>query len=316
MQTPADIKYLRREDLLSIRGTGKGERKLHERIDDYALYNDLGNPDKDLDIARPIAGAEDRPYPRRYRTGRPPTTTDPLTESRIEKSHPIYVPRDEAFEEIKQDSFSAGRLKALFHNLIPLLAATLSSSDIPFNCFSEIDKLYTDGVVLRGEEHKDMLENLVFGKMMKQVLNVGERFLKYDIPVVIKSDRFSWLHDNEFARQTLAGVNPVNIELLKAIEEKRLFILDFHDMLLPFIRKINSLRRRKAYASRTVLFHTPKGILRPLAIEVSLPPTPSSPWNKQVYTHGHDATTYWTWKFAKAHVCSNDAGIHQLVNHW
>lgn len=30
-------------------------------------------------------------------------------------------------------------------------------------------------------------------------------------------DRFSWLRDNEFARQCLAGVNPVNIELLKVI---------------------------------------------------------------------------------------------------
>ncbi|XP_054808039.1 lipoxygenase 6, chloroplastic [Prosopis cineraria] len=351
-QTPAGIKDLRREDLLSIRGTGKGERKAHDRIYDYASYNDLGNPDKDQDLARPVVGVDDRPYPRRCRTGRPPATTDPLIESRIEKPHPVYVPRDEAFEEIKQDTFSAGRLKALFHNLIPSLAATLSSSDIPFNCFSDIDKLYTDGVVLRGEERKDIADNLLLGKMMKQVLSIGERLLKYDIPAVIKRDRFSWLRDNEFARQTLAGLNPVNIELLKefpirskldpveygppesvitkelleqeiggmslekAMEEKRLFILDFHDMLLPFIKKMNSLPGRKAYASRTILFHAPDGILLPIAIELSLPPTPLSPGNKQVYTHGHDATTHWIWKLAKAHVCSNDAGIHQLVNHW
>ncbi|KAJ1401980.1 PLAT/LH2 domain [Sesbania bispinosa] len=352
-QTPAGIKGLRREDLLSIRGTHhERERKPHDRIYDYAMYNDLGNPDKDEELARPVLGGEERPYPRRCRTGRPPTRSDPMSESRIEKPHPVYVPRDETFEEIKQDTFSAGRLKALFHNLIPSLAATLSSSDIPFKCFSDIDKLYIDGVLLRDEEHKGVVENLLVGKVMKQVLSAGEQLLKYEIPAVIKRDKFSWLRDNEFARQALAGVNPVNIELLKefpirskldpavygppesaitkelleqelggmslekAIEEKRLFILDFHDMLLPFIKKMNSLPGRKAYASRTILFNTKTGLLRPIAIELSLPQTHSSPRNKRVYTHGHDATTHWVWKLAKAHVCSNDAGIHQLVNHW
>lgn len=74
-QTPPGIKDLRREDLLSIRGNGKGERKHHERIYDYAVYNDLGNPDKDKDLARPVLSGEERPYPRRCRTGRPPTKT-------------------------------------------------------------------------------------------------------------------------------------------------------------------------------------------------------------------------------------------------
>ncbi|MBA0682470.1 hypothetical protein Goari_024187 [Gossypium aridum] len=351
-QTPPGLKDLRREDLLSIRGNGKGERMPHERIYDYDVYNDLGKPDKEKDLARPVLGGEDRPYPRRCRTGRPASKIDPLCESRIEKPHPVYVPRDEAFEEIKQDTFSAGRLKALLHNLVPLMAATLSSSDIPFTCFSEIDKLYNDGFILKDDEQRKLGDNLFIGNMMKQVLNVGQKLLKYEIPAVIRKDRFSWLRDNEFARQALAGVNPVNIEILKefpilskldpaiygppesvitkelieqelhgmsvdkALEEKRLFMVDFHDMLLPFIKRINNLPGRKSYASRTVFFYTKTGILRPIAIELSLPPTPSSNRNKYVYTHGHDATTYWIWKLAKAHVCANDAGVHQLVNHW
>ncbi|KAK2384092.1 linoleate 13S-lipoxygenase 2-1, chloroplastic [Trifolium repens] len=353
-QTPPGIKNLRLEDLLSIRGSGthqENERKSHERIYDYAPYNDLGNPDKE-ELVRPVLGDQERPYPRRCRTGRPPTRSDPITESRIEKPHPVYVPRDETFEEIKQDTFSAGRLKAVLHNLIPTISATLSSSDIPFKCFSEIDKLYIDGVSLIDEENKGIVDSLLVGKVMKQVLSSGERLLKYEIPAIVKGDKFAWLRDNEFARQTLAGVNPVNIELLKefpicskldptvygppesaitkelleqelggisletAMEEKRLFIIDYHDTLLPFIKKMNSLPERKAYASRTILFITKTGILRPIAIELSLPQTPSSPPNKRVYTQGHDATTDWIWKLAKAHVCSNDAGIHQLVNHW
>lgn len=109
---------------------------------------------------------------------------DPRSESRIEKPHPVYVPRDETFEEIKQSTFSAGRLKALLHNLIPSIAAALSSSDIPFTCFSDIDKLYNDGLLLRTEEHK--LVHPALGKAMKQVLSVGERLLKYEIPAIIK----------------------------------------------------------------------------------------------------------------------------------
>lgn len=345
--TPPGLKDLRREDLQSVRGNGKGERKPHDRIYDYAPYNDLGNPDNSQELARPVLGVPARPYPRRCRTGRPKTKSDPESETRIEKPHPVYVPRDETFEEIKQDTFSAGRLKALLHNLIPSIAATLSASDISFGCFSDIDKLYNDGFFLKDAQHKNFFLNLI-----NQVTAVSQRLLKYDIPAIIKRDRFAWLRDDEFARQALAGVNPMNIELLKelpilsnldasiygpeesaitkeviaeelngmsveeAIREKRLFIIDYHDTLLPFIEQMNTLPGREAYASRTVLFYNRARVLQPIAIELSLPPTPSSASNKRVFRPGHDATAHWVWNLAKAHVCSNDAGIHQLVNHW
>lgn len=74
-KTPAGLKDLRREELLSVRGNGKGERKPHDRIYDYANYNDLGNPDKGEDLERPVLGGEERPYPRRCRTGRPPSAS-------------------------------------------------------------------------------------------------------------------------------------------------------------------------------------------------------------------------------------------------
>ncbi|KAL5998182.1 Lipoxygenase 6, chloroplastic [Asimina triloba] len=349
-QTPAGLKDLRREDLISLRGNGKGEHKKFDRIYDYAPYNDLGNPDKDEDLARPVLVGEERPYPRRCRTGRPPMKTDSLSESRIEKPRPVYVPRDEAFEEIKQATFSAGRLKAVLHNLIPSLASALSSSDNPFQCFSEIDKLYNDGVLFKHEGGKRTFDNLLLLTMVKVAVNAGQRLLKYDTPAIISRDRFAWIRDHEFARQMLAGVNPVNIERLKelpilskldpaiygppesaitkeslqeelnginideAIESGRLFILDYHDILLPFINKMNSLKGRKAYASRTVLFLNQKGILTPIAIELTLPPTASEPQKKQLYTHGHDATTHWIWKLAKAHVL-DDFELSRLRTH-
>lgn len=98
----------------------------------------------------------------------------------------MYVPRDEAFEEIKQNTFSAGRLKALLHNLIPLIAATLSASDIPFTNFSDIDDLYKDDVVLNEEGRKEVKTNQFLTNLINQVLTVDDKLLKYDIPAIIK----------------------------------------------------------------------------------------------------------------------------------
>lgn len=96
----------------------------------------------------------------------------------------MYVPRDETFEEMKQDTFSAGRLKALLHNLVPSIAASLAKSDIPFNCFSDIDSLYKDGLLLTDEEQKET-SSIPF--LPSSILNVGQKFLKYDIPAIIRS---------------------------------------------------------------------------------------------------------------------------------
>jgi len=65
--------YYRQEELKTLRGDGKGERKEWERIYDYDVYNDLGDVDKNASLARPVVGGSSNlPYPRRGRTGRKP----------------------------------------------------------------------------------------------------------------------------------------------------------------------------------------------------------------------------------------------------
>lgn len=67
---------MRKGELISLRGDGRGERKEWDRIYDYDYYNDLGNPDKGKKHVRPVLGGSDlHPFPRRLRTGRPPSNT-------------------------------------------------------------------------------------------------------------------------------------------------------------------------------------------------------------------------------------------------
>ncbi|KAL2555030.1 Lipoxygenase 3 [Forsythia ovata] len=349
-ETPAGLKALRERELRDLRGDGQGERKLSDRIYDFDIYNDLGNPDKGIDFVRPTLGGEKIPFPRRCRTGRPPTDTDLNAESRVEKPLPMYVPRDEQFEESKMNSFSTGRLKAVLHNLIPSLMASISATNHDFKGFSDIDSLYSEGLFLKLGLQDELLKKIPLPKVVSRIQEGG--LLKYDIPKIISKDKFAWLRDDEFGRQAIAGVNPVNIERLQvfppvskldpeiygpqesalkeehivghlngmtvqeALDANKLFIIDYHDSYLPFLDGINALDGRKAYATRTIFFLTDLGTLKPIAIELSLPPTAPSSRSKRVVTPPVDATTNWMWKLAKAHVCANDAGVHQLVNHW
>ena len=102
----------------------------------------------------------------------------------------------------------------------------------------------------------------------------------------------------------------------QAIEKKRLFILDYHDLLLPYVRRVRALKGTTLYESRTLFFLNEDGTLRPLAIELTRPPMDGKPQWKRVYEPSENATSLWLWRFAKAHVLAHDAGYHQLVSHW
>ncbi|CAK7339259.1 unnamed protein product [Dovyalis caffra] len=311
-QTPSGLRRLRKEELVSLRGDGKGERKQGDRIYDYDVYNDLDVPNTSPDsIPRPVLGGKEHPYPRRCRTGRLPTQKG-----------------------------------------IAAVKAGLSTIEDGFGNFAAIDVLFNEGIKFKEKKSgfiidsvKDFLKEL-FGR-------ARNKLLRFPIPEVMRRDRFSWFRDEEFARQTLAGVNPSCIQLVtewplrskldpniygrqesaitaniikedikgfetveEAIERKKLFILDYHDLLLPFVRQVRELGNRTLHGSRTLFFLTPQGTLKPLAIELTRPPMDGKPQWKQVFTPTGNATGVWLWKLAKANVLAHDSAYHQLITHW
>lgn len=102
----------------------------------------------------------------------------------------------------------------------------------------------------------------------------------------------------------------------QALEQKKLFIIDYHDLLLPFVSKVRQIERTTLYGSRALFFLTPDCTLKPLAIELTRPPMGEKPQWKQVFTPALEATGCWLWRFAKAHFLAHDSGYHELVSHW
>ncbi|KAK7262559.1 hypothetical protein RJT34_30133 [Clitoria ternatea] len=351
-ETPNGLRRLREEELSNLRGNGEGERKSFERVYDYDVYNDIGNPDKSLDLQRPPLGGKDRPYPRRCRTGRPHSEADPLSERRCRK---FYVPRDECFSEVKELTFSTKALHSVLLILLPSLGKILKEKDLPFSFFHDIDSLFSIGLDLppEHETEKGFLRTIM-PRLVKSIS--GEErghVLRFETPETMNRDRFFWFRDEEFARQTVAGLNPCSIRLVKewplkskldpvqygsaesaitseiinkeiggiisveeAVKEKKLFMIDYHDILLPYVSKVRKLKGTVLYGSRALFFLNPEGTLRPLAIELTRPPMDGKSEWKQVFTPSWHSTSVWLWRIAKAHVLAHDSGYHQLVSHW
>ncbi|KAK4802714.1 hypothetical protein SAY86_000917 [Trapa natans] len=357
-QTPAPLVKYREEELISLRGNGTGVLKEWDRVYDYAFYNDLGEPDKGPSYVRPVlGGSTEYPYPRRGRTGRPPSKTDPKTESRLPllMSLNIYVPRDERFGHLKMSDFLAYGLRSIVQILQPELESQLDSTPGEFDSFGDVLKIYEGGIKLPGNSFLESIRKEIPLELLKQILTSDghEGILKYPMPQVIKDDKSAWRTDEEFAREMLAGVNPVIIRRLQefppastldpnvygnqdstmkkkqieggldgltvdeAIERNRLFILDHHDSLLPYVRRINTTST-KIYATRTVLFLKEDGTLKPLAIELSLPHPQGDHLGavSRVFTPAKEGVTASVWELAKAYVAVSDSGHHQLISHF
>ncbi|QHN92991.1 Linoleate 9S-lipoxygenase [Arachis hypogaea] len=168
--------------------------------------------DSNEKYARPVLGGSTLPYPRRGRTGRPPTNKDPKSEK---WSDFVYLPRDEAFGHLKSSDFLTYGLKSVAQDVMPVLTDAFDANilTLEFGDFAEVDKLYTGGITLP----TNFLSKFSPLPVLKEILRTdGEQFLKYPPPKVMQVNKSAWMTDEKFSRETLAGVNP---NVIKSLEE-------------------------------------------------------------------------------------------------
>ena len=102
------------------------------------------------------------------------------------------------------------------------------------------------------------------------------------------------------------------------MKQNKLYILDHHDYVIPFLRRINTTSSTKIYATRTILFLKKDGTLKPLVIELSLPHPQHNKYGviSRVLLPATKGVAASLWQLAKAYVAINDNGHHQLISHW
>ncbi|KAH9326909.1 hypothetical protein KI387_007087, partial [Taxus chinensis] len=347
-KTPVGLKKLRELDMELLRGDGTGERKVSDLIYDYDVYNDIAGPDLRREV---LGGSQDFPYPRRCRTGRPLVKTAPEFETRASLN---FIPPDERFPHTDFSDFGANTIMAFANMVIPTI---VNLFDDAFQSFEEVGELYIGGNKHPHIPHKILRENKSPLKIIQGLLDKVEDelpFINFNRPQIVEIDEYAWRKDDEFSRQTLAGINPIMIQCLEkfppsssldektygpqksritaqhieknmeglsvdeAVASKKLFILDYYDAFMLYAERINKLSDDvKTYASRTLFFLSEEGILCPVAIELCLPPIDGNEAIRKVFTPAKNGTEEGAlWQLAKAHVKSNDAGYHQLVSHW
>lgn len=240
----------------------------------------------------------------------------------------------------------------MVHALLPSLETAIVDADLGFPYFTAIDQLFNEGINLPPLERQGFWKTLL-PRLVKAVSDGSESLLRFETPPTMDRDKFFWFRDDEFARQTLAGLNPYSLELVtewplksnldpkvygpaesaittdmiekeikgfmtleEAIKQKKLFILDYHDLYLPYVQKVREIKGTTLYGSRTLFFLSPDETLRPLAIELTRPQMDGKPQWREVFRPASDSTSVWLWRLAKAHVLAHDSGYHQLVSHW
>ncbi|KAG6543881.1 hypothetical protein Mapa_014721 [Marchantia paleacea] len=108
----------------------------------------------------------------------------------------------------------------------------------------------------------------------------------------------------------------------EAQSANRLFTIDYRDIYLPYVTKVSTQTitktKRRIYAPRVIFFLTDDNKLKPVAIELSLPPQDGQKGSyNRVFTQPKEENQLsFIWSLAKFHFSSVNFGFHGLISHW
>ncbi|CAK9314161.1 unnamed protein product [Citrullus colocynthis] len=226
------------------------------------------------------------PLPRHCRTGRPACEKDPSSKQRCHDSK-FYVPRDEQFSEVKEQMFqpiNPGKKNSL--------------GNVPFSDLPQIEAILRDlKTILQFDQPAFQSDTLsdIFQDVPPPEPPRG-------LPFMSKLDKNKYGDaESQFNTKLVGTLIGASITIEEAIEKKKLLVLDYHDILMPYVKK-----------DIVIL-----GTLMSLGIELTWLPMYSGDkqW-REVFTPSIKGTNLWLWRLAKAHVLSHDSCVHQVVIHW
>jgi len=107
---------------------------------------------------------------------------DPSSEKRVSA---FYVPRDEAFSEVKQLTFSAKTLYSLFHALIPSIGNVIDDANLGFPYMTAIDSLFSEGIEMPPLTKEGFWKE-VMPRLFKVIAGGGD-VLRFEVPKPMES---------------------------------------------------------------------------------------------------------------------------------
>lgn len=121
----------------------------------------------------------------------------------------MYVPRDQAFEDIKQSDFVTGNLKNLIQQFLPSYFTKDTDTPVEFDTFDDIDDLYKYADKKSRPVFQEGLfgwiSNVLGGVFTIQGEKVMSSWLEYPSPRILEGNQSQACKSNEFVKMVFGN---------------------------------------------------------------------------------------------------------------